>query len=207
MRTNRNTVERFDRPFALECVSDGHPARRWPVAFAMLILIVAVALLTSCAQLPDSAFAVAATSETQPTWREWCAVGFLSAMLILVFAAVRKLKENEVWLEELRGKRISQMEDPFACVTDGLTCEEMHRILVSVAAEAREVRRLTETAMLVMSDDDCEDALEIAKRRVTCLIHCVEALCERLVPVVSDDGSQFSVRGSQFVTREGGRVA
>lgn len=80
--------------------------------------------------------------------------------------------------------------DPFAECVDGLDGEEMHRILVSVAAEAREVRRLVEwleRQRANISEANVCLALHRATERMDALIRCVEALCGRLCPVISGD--------------------
>jgi len=89
--------------------------------------------------------------------------------------------------------RITEMEDPFADCTCGLTGDEMHRILVSVAAEAREVRHLQTVARSTVNLDDAEDALEVAGKKTEALIRCVEALCGRLSPVIAGDDDEDTV--------------
>jgi len=102
----------------------------------------------------------------------------------LMVAAVRKVRETDRFCNALRERRVLELEDPFAAVTDGLTGDEMHRILVSVAAEAREIQRVVR---LAHPCNDLSDTLAVASRKLTFLIHCVEALCARLQPVLNED--------------------
>lgn len=149
---------------------------------------------------------------------------FLSVAGIVL--AVRKVRENDQFVESLRDDQMRQREtkrkhrrefweqcqwphdvpvwtvgpleclsepasvplvDPFAECTDGLDGDEMHRILVSVAAEAQEVRHLQTVARTTLNLDDADDVLVLAGSKMDALIRCVEALCGRLCPVIAGD--------------------
>ncbi len=100
-------------------------------------------------------------------------LAFFSAALIVL--AVRKVRADEVFFASLRRE-----EDVFAVLREpGLPVpsEDAQRILVACAAEGREIQRLVKTALSV---EDYEAALEVAHDRLTTLVACVEAVCERL---------------------------
>lgn len=98
----------------------------------------------------------------------------MTGLMCWAICAVRK---NELWIMALREERRLKAQDPLAEVSDGLNCDEMHRILSSVLAEAREVRRL------VMG---VSPPLEDATARLHVLIGCVDGLCERLQPEITE---------------------
>ena len=117
------------------------------------------------------------------------ALGVLLVFAGAVVAAVRKVRENDLWINELRGKRLTELVDPLGSVMDGLTGAEMHRILTSCAAEGREIQRLVAHAMRTLDVVDMEDALDVAHGRLTTLIACVECLAERLEPCIDERGA------------------
>lgn len=111
-------------------------------------------------------------------------MGLVAFLLVgLAVLAARKIAEPESTLSE---RRITELVDPFADCTDGLDGDEMHRILTSCAAEGREVKRLVHYALTTLSVEDYEDALEVAHDRLTTLVACVEALCDRLQPEITE---------------------
>lgn len=123
-------------------------------------------------------------------------MGLVAFLLVgLVVLAVKKVAESEKTRragggETLSERRISELVDPFADCTDGLTGDEMHRILTSCAAEGREIKRLVHHALTTLSVEDYEDALEVAHDRLTTLVACMESLCDRLSPEITEGGSE-----------------
>lgn len=108
---------------------------------------------------------------------------------VLMAWAIAAVRKNERWIMKLREERILKAEDPLAAVSDGLSCDDLHRILTSVAVEAREVRRLVEWLNRQWSATSAANvslALENATGRMHALIGCVDALCERLQPEISE---------------------
>jgi len=113
----------------------------------------------------------------------------------LMVLARRWWDEQEAFYATLReaGKRQEaggtraelDLHDPFDGITDGLDGDEMHRILTSVAAEAREVRRLL-VRLDVEDDERREQEIAHLARRMSVLIRCVESLCERLQPCIDE---------------------
>jgi len=110
-------------------------------------------------------------------------------LVVLVLAAVWKMRDDAA-RADLRTSRITALVDPFADCTDGLDGDEMHRILTSCAAEGREIKRLVQHALTTLDPEDAEDALEVAHDRLTTLVACVEALCERLQPEITEGGRE-----------------
>jgi|GEM_PF-2415976 len=127
-----------------------------------------------------------------PVWQG--SIMGLVAFLIMfagVLAMVRLGQEKEGRRQEAGGKRPElDLHDPFVGITDGLDGDEMHRILTSCAAEGREIKRLVKHALTSLDIEDGEDALEVAHDRLTVLIACVEALCERLQPEITERGAE-----------------
>jgi len=127
-----------------------------------------------------------------PVWQG--SIMGLAAFLIMfagVLVVVRQGQgqEEEGRRQEAGGTRPElDLRDPFYGITDGLDGDEMHRILTSCAAEGREVKRLVKHALTSLDIEDGEDALEVAHDRLTVLIACVEALCERLQPEITERG-------------------
>ena len=117
---------------------------------------------------------------------ETAALGVLLILTVATVAAVRKVREQDLWLNELRRRRITQLDEPLAGITDGLTGDEMHRILVSVAAEAREIRRGVGEVNDYLTAEAFEAATKHLHDRLGVLIRCVEALCERLQPCITE---------------------
>lgn len=105
---------------------------------------------------------------------------------LLLGWAVMAVRKNEQWIMAFREERILKAEDPLAAVSDGLSCDDLHRILTSVAAEAREVRRLVMDAGGLMLDARCCCLIEDVTGRLHALIGCVDALCERLQPEITE---------------------
>lgn len=101
-------------------------------------------------------------------------------------------------LECLSERRITELVDPFAECTDGLTGDEMHRILTSCAAEAREIKRLVmKCAAMDANDEELEDTLAASSLRLSVLIRCVESLCERLEPRIDEDETVIFNQGGR----------
>ena len=95
------------------------------------------------------------------------------------------------------------LHDPFAGITDGLDGDEMHRLLTSVAAEAREVRRMMAMAWAKANDTEQIRILDRGSERLSVLIRCVESLCERLQPCI--DETEFNgPRNTRNDTENGG---
>ena len=124
---------------------------------------------------------------------ETVALGVLLILTAAVVAAVQKVREQDLWLAQLRGRRITELEDPLGSVTDGLTGDEMHRILVSVAAEAREAKWLVMWAMNHRCYQTAQDGLQRAGERLAVLIRCVESLCERLQPCITEGDGRWEM--------------
>lgn len=126
-----------------------------------------------------------------PVW-EGSIMGLVAFLIMFagVLVVVRQGQEEEGRRQEAGGTRPElDLHDPFAGITDGLDGDEMHRILTSCAAEGREVKRLVKHALTSLDIEDGEDALEVAHDRLTVLIACVEALCERLQPEITERGA------------------
>ena len=101
------------------------------------------------------------------------------------------MKQHEAFYALLREHRTVELEDPFAGITDGLDGDEMHRILVSVAAEAREVDRIVRDVRFYILDAGCSHRrqlgqLKYVSERVAVLIRCVESLCDRVQPCIDE---------------------
>lgn len=99
--------------------------------------------------------------------------------------------KHEAFYALLREHRTVELEDPFAGITDGLDGDEMHRILVSVAAEAREVDRIVRDVRYYILDAGCSHRRQLGQlkyvgERVAVLIRCVESLCDRLQPCIDE---------------------
>ena len=114
-----------------------------------------------------------------------------AGLLGLMLLARRWWDKQEAFYALLREHRTVELEDPFAGITDGLDGDEMHRILVSVAAEAREVDRIVRDARFYILDAGCSHRrqlgqLKYAGERVAVLIRCVESLCDRLQPCIDE---------------------
>jgi len=107
-------------------------------------------------------------------------------------------------LREAGGTRPKlDLHDPFDGITDGLDGDEMHRILTSVAAEAREVRRMMAMAWAKANDTEQIRILDRGSERLSVLIRCVESLCERLQPCI--DETEFNgPRNTRNDTENGG---
>lgn len=157
--------------------------RDWGATVLTVVTLLAVAAL--CGWLCSCV----GSASGQP-WR----LGDMEAVLVLTVGsfvlllgwAVAAVRKNELWIMALREDRRLKAADPLAEVTDGLDCDEMHRILVSVAAEAREIRRLVSWATNHQVYDAATSKLEDATGRMHALIGCVDALCERLQPEISE---------------------
>lgn len=130
------------------------------------------ALLPLLSSVPIPGLAMA------PVW-QGPFLGALALVIIVVVAlAVRKVRSDDAFYASLRRE-----EDVFAPLREpgrAVPPEDAQRILVACAAEAREVQRLVKHALRTLSVEDYEDALTVAHDRLTTLVACVEALCERL---------------------------
>jgi len=122
-----------------------------------------------------------------PVWQG--SIMGLAAFLIMfagVLVVVRQGQEVEGRRQEAGGTRPElDLRDPFYGITDGLDGDEMHRILTSCAAEGREVKRLL---VRLDAEDDARREQEIAHlaRRMAVLVRCMESLCERLQPEITE---------------------
>ena len=93
-------------------------------------------------------------------------MGLVAFLLVgLAVLAARKIAESGATLSD---RRITELVDPFADCTDGLTGDEMHRILTSCAAEGREIKRLVNSALTTLDLEKSEDALEVADLLAIC---------------------------------------
>lgn len=108
----------------------------------------------------------------------FCACG----LGIAAWALAHEERETMRWVEKLRTRRLAEMEDPFEGEQAGsLSHEEVHRVLVAMAAEGREVRRLVCGALDArLPLVEREEMLEAASRRVAQLVKCAEGLVEAL---------------------------
>lgn len=132
-----------------------------------------------------------------PVWQE-SIMGLLAFLIMFagVLVVVRQGQEEEGRRQEAGGTRPElDLHDPFYGITDGLDGDEMHRILTSCAAEGREIKRLVKHALTSLDIEDGEDALEVAYDRLTTLIACVEALCERLNPEFEQETTKRTEKG------------
>lgn len=127
------------------------------------------------------------------------AMGLLAfGLLMLVWAAVRKVNRDREFFASLRRE-----EDVFAPLRESglpVSMEDAQRILVACAAEGREIQRLVLVSLTTLSLEDYEASLEIAHDRLTTLVTCVEALCERLQPCIAGGEPETVVLG-----KKGGR--
>jgi hypothetical protein len=122
-----------------------------------------------------------------PVW-QGSILGLVAFLIMFagVLVVVRQWQEEEGRRQEAGGTRPElDLHDPFYGITDGLDGDEMHRILTSCAAEGREVKRLL---VRMDAEDDARREQEIAHlaRRMAVLVRCMESLCERLQPEITE---------------------
>jgi hypothetical protein len=123
-----------------------------------------------------------------PMWQGPFLAGLALTIIVVVAMAVRKARADDAFYASLRRE-----EDVFAALREpGLPVppEDAQRILVACAAEGREIKRLVKSALTTLSVEDYEDSLEVAHDRLTVLVACVEALCERLQPEITEGGRE-----------------
>lgn len=133
----------------------------------------------------------------------FCACG----LGIAAWSLAHEERETMRWVEQLRTRRIAEMEDPFEGEQAGsLSHEEVHRVLVAMAAEGREVRRLVCGALDArLPLVEREEMLEAASRRVAQLVKCAEGLMAALRG--SGESSTFQVSGFKGEATKEGRLA
>lgn len=113
-----------------------------------------------------------------PVWQGPFLAGLALTIVVVIALAVRKVRSDDAFYASMRRE-----EDVFAPLREAgraVPPEDAQRILVVCAAEGREIQRLVKSALRTLSVEDYEDALTVAHDRLTTLVACVEALCERL---------------------------